>query len=117
MKLTCSKCKNTYFKKIVVNEFENYNGTMYATLPEKNTDSDYKLYECIACRNIEVPTLSYTNSEDERKEAEKLKRIIEGTYVAEPENPLSRRVAPGTLRKVNADEKEEIENHGKFVRT
>lgn len=118
-KLICDKCKNTYFKKIVVNQFHDYNGTINHSLPEVNIDDNIILYECLnrECCHIMTPTIGYNNPEEERELSTKLKGIIRGDLKAlsDREKPLPKAIKPGQAR-TRGREESDPSNQGKFVR-
>ena len=117
-KLTC-KCGNTYFKKVIVNEFHNYSGHMYGTLPEVDVDSNIILYECInnECRKIVMPTLDYNTPQADRDLAKKLDSVVKGDVsVLQETLPRGRRPRPGEVtRQENLPS--DPSQHGRFVRT
>ena len=117
-KLICRKkaCSSTHFKKVTINEFHDYSGSLFNNLPEVDIDNDIKGYECIACHTITFPTLDYTNPESDRKLLADLLLIVDGKGdQIEPKFPKSKRLPHGTARVV---EKETYDpsQHGKFVR-
>ena len=117
-KLICRNkdCNCTYFEKVRINEFHDYGGSLYSSLPEVEIDNDVKGYKCIACGTITLPTLDYTNSQLDRDLASNLLLIVEGNESqAKPKLPKSRRVAPGTVRPLS-DEERDPSQDGKFVR-
>ena len=106
------KCKNTdcgctYFEKVKINEFHDYGGSLYGALPEVDIDNDIKGYRCIACKQITFPTLDYTNSQTDRELLADLTSMVNGKMPAQkPNMPKSRRVAPGTMRALDEEEKD-----------
>lgn len=118
-KLKCDKCNNTYFKKVVVNEFHDYSGTINHTLPEVNVDDNIILYECLnrECGYIMTPTIGYNNAEEERNLAAKLKKIVNGDLEAmtDSERPLPKAIKRGQVGKREQGESDPSQ-HGRFVR-
>ena len=116
-KLKC-ECGNTYFKKVIVNEFHNYSGNIYGSLPEVDIDSNLVLYECInnQCRKILTPTLSYNSPQPDRDLTAKVEKIIEGdTSVIKDTAPKGRAPRPGevTRQELTRSDPSQL---GKFVR-
>ena len=118
-KLKCKnvECGGTYFEKVKINEFHDYGGSLYGSLPEVDIDNDIKAYRCIACKQIAFPTLDYTNSQTDRDLLSDLTRMVNGEKVEQKPNlPKSRRVAPGTMRALDEEERDPSQA-GRIMRT
>lgn len=116
-KLQCRKCTCTFFKKININEFHDYGGSLYNNLSEVKPMEDVKAYQCVKCGAVNLPTLDYMVSAADRKLAEDILRTSDGEEVAvTPQIQRSRRVAAGYMTKVDEDRRNDPSQHGKFVR-
>jgi hypothetical protein len=118
-KLKCRKkdCNGTYFEKIKINEFHDYSGSLYNSLPEVDIDNDIRGYKCVSCGTINFPTLDYTNTELDRKLLKELMQIADGEKVTrDTPLPKSKRIAPGTARVVEEEAKDPSQA-GRFVRS
>lgn len=82
-------------EKVMINEYHDYGGNLYNTLPEETPASDVRAYKCIKCGTINLPTLGYSIPAEDRKLATKLIDIMDGKDVA-PDVLMPRaRPAPG----------------------
>jgi hypothetical protein len=104
-------------EKILINEYHDYGGNMYNTLPEVNPATDIRAYKCIKCGTITLPTLSYNIPELDRKTAQLLYDIMDGKEIKpDYKMPQSRRPVPGYAIKVDEAQNNDPENHGKLIR-
>ena len=113
-KLKC-KCGNTYFAKVLVNQFNDLPTNLHSSLSEVDVDFDIKIYQCIKCKEYILPPVSYYNmSDDLKKLYMKLTDIIAGKDVPE-ERPIRRKqVAPGSAEFLSFEPKDPS-TMGKFT--
>lgn len=105
MKLKCRKCTCTYFEKVLINEFYDYEGNLYSNLAEHNPATDVKAYRCVKCQSLNMPPLSYSTPDVDRKLAAKLISLSDGGEVEADNQVLrSRRMAEGYLGEVPVQE-------------
>jgi hypothetical protein len=118
MKLKCRNCTCTYFEKVLINEFYDYEGNLYSNLAEHNPATDVKAYRCVKCQSLNMPPLSYSTPDADRKLAAKLTSLSDGGEV-EPDNQVlrSRRMAEGYVGAVPLDDdtRKDPSKQGTFV--
>ena len=117
-KLQCRKCTCTYFKKVNINEFYNYGGSLYNNLSEVKPTEDVKAYECVRCGTTNLPTLDYMVAPSDRELADVILRTSDGEEVeVTPQIARSRRPTPGYTQtldsQVNTTDPSQV---GTFVR-
>ena len=82
-------------EKVMINEYHDYGGNLYNTLPEQVPASDVRAYKCVKCGTINLPTLGYNIPIEDRKLASKLLDVFDGKEVQEEFKGPKMRPAPG----------------------
>jgi len=118
MKFKCRKCSCTYFEKVLINEFYDYEGNIYGNLPEQNPASDVRAYRCVKCQSLNMPPLGYQTPAADNQLAAKLIKLSDGGDVElTPQIARSRRIAEGFLGESNIQDenKKDPNKQGSFV--
>jgi len=103
-KIVCKTpgCGNTYFIKLEANEFYEHSRPMHQPLKEVDSDTNIKLYQCVACKQLFLPPIDYHSSTEEDQSVYKyLTEIIDGIAPAEATKPMRKQAAPGGIRYQN----------------
>jgi len=44
------KCGNTYFARVMINQFKEHGASLYMSMHEVEPDHDIKIYQCLCCK-------------------------------------------------------------------
>jgi hypothetical protein len=117
MKLKCRKCSCTYFEKVMINEFHDYEGGLYGSLAEINPASDVRGYRCVKCQTLNIPTLGYSSPQPDRELSKTLTDLSDGGEVKPDRQTLrSRRIAEGSVGTVENENNTDPSVQGTFTR-
>jgi len=110
------KCGNTYFARVLVNQFQDHPASLHSPMREVEPDHDIRLYQCLLCKSYMMPPMNYFNSTEEDKELYAiLQAALEGKVLEKKTKHKPKRVHSGTVSFVGGDREDAPESHGKFI--
>lgn len=109
------KCGNSYFARVIVNQFKENSVGLYRSMHEVLPDHDIKIYQCIGCKSYMLPPIDYfTSTEDDKELYSIILDALAGKVTKRKPKFKSNRVPRGTVGFVGGESNPD--DAGKFVK-